>query len=85
MMSASVVSAGAAKSGYYLAEGYYAADSDEAAQASRWFGKAAAELGLEGRVDDALFSAMLEGRTFQTEGGDLYEDRRMGRMVKGEH
>ena len=59
MMSATVVSGGAASSGYYRAEGYYAADSEVAAAASQWFGKAAEELGLRGQVDDALFTSML--------------------------
>jgi hypothetical protein len=39
MMSATVVSAGAASSGYYNIEGYYAADSPEAQAAAEWFGK----------------------------------------------
>jgi conjugative relaxase-like TrwC/TraI family protein len=84
MMSATVVSGGAASSGYYRAEGYYAADSEEAAAASQWFGKAAEELGLKGQVDDALFTSMLEGQTYEKGISGLQEGRQMGRMVDGE-
>lgn len=84
MMSATVVSGGAASSGYYRAEGYYAADSEEAAAASQWFGKAAEELGLKGQVDDALFTSMLEGQTYEKGITGLREGRQMGRMVDGE-
>ena len=84
MMSATVVSGGAASSGYYRAEGYYAADSEVAAAASQWFGKAAEELGLRGQVDDALFTSMLEGQTYEKGITGLQEGRQMGRMVDGE-
>ena len=84
MMSATVVSAGAASSGYYKAEGYYAAGSPEAQQASSWFGKGAASLGLEGQVDDAIFTRMLEGQTFTERDGKLEPGRVMGRMIDGE-
>ncbi|WP_170432918.1 MobF family relaxase [Ruegeria arenilitoris] len=76
MMSVSQVSAGAAASGYYREEGYYKAGSPEAEQAARWFGKAAAGIGLTGQVDEEKFAAFLEGRA---PGGKL-----MGRYVDGE-
>lgn len=84
MMSATLVSAGAASSGYYKAEGYYAAGSQEAEQAASWFGRAAEQLGLSGRVDDALFTRMLDGQTFTTESGRLEPQRLMGRIQDGE-
>ncbi len=84
MMSATLVSAGAASSGYYKSEGYYAAGSQEAEQAASWFGRAAEHLGLSGRVDDALFTRMLEGQTFTNENGRLEPQRLMGRIENGE-
>jgi len=77
MMSGSVVSAGAASSQYYKSEGYYIAGSQEAENAAQWFGKAAEAAGLTGKVDDKLFTELLEGKT--PEGG-----RQMGRIVDGE-
>ena len=64
MMSATVVSPGAASSGYYKTEGYYTAGSEEGDAAASWFGKGAEALGLEGRVDDEMFTQMLDGQTF---------------------
>ena len=64
MMSAAVVSSGAASSRYYKAEGYYAQGSAEADAAAVWFGKAAESLGLKGQVDDALFESLLQGQTW---------------------
>ncbi|WP_299775763.1 MobF family relaxase [uncultured Tateyamaria sp.] len=76
MMSVSNVSAGAAASGYYKEEGYYKAGSPEAEKAAQWFGKAAEEAGLTGRVDDARFSELLDGQT--------PDAKEMGRYVDGE-
>jgi len=76
MMSISNVSAGAAASGYYKTEGYYMAGSPEGDAAARWFGEAAKEEGLQGRVDDAKFAQLLDG---QAPNGQV-----LGRMVKGE-
>ena len=77
MMTASVVSAGAAKSGYYQTEGYYKAGSPEAEAATQWFGKAAEKFGLVGQIDDARFAAILDGETPST-------GRMMGKYVDGE-
>ena len=76
MMSISTVSAGAAASGYYKEEGYYKAGSDEAKNATQWFGKAAEQEGLTGHVDDKRFAELLDG---QAPDGKL-----MGRYVDGE-
>ncbi|RYG90081.1 conjugative relaxase [Loktanella sp. IMCC34160] len=84
MMAATPVSPGAAASGYYKSEGYYKAGSPEADAAAEWFGKAANELGLAGRVDDALFASMLEGQTYEKAGEGLTKGRLMGRYVDGE-
>lgn len=77
MMSASTVSGGAASSGYYHAEGYYLEGSQEAEDASQWFGKSAAEHGLVGFVDDAAFAQLLDGDPPNDQGP-------MGRYVDGE-
>ena len=84
MMSATVVSAGAASSGYYKTEGYYAAGSEEGDAAASWFGKGAEALGLEGRVDDAMFTQMLDGQTFVAPEKGPIKDRLMGKYVGGE-
>ena len=76
MMSISNVSAGAAASGYYKTEGYYIAGSPEGDAAAKWFGKAAKEEGLTGRVDDAKFAQLLDGQA--------PDGRLMGRTVGGE-
>lgn len=62
MMSAIKVSAGAVASGYYKAEGYYAAGSEEGERATSWAGEEAADLGLDGPVDDAAFQKLLDGQ-----------------------
>jgi conjugative relaxase-like TrwC/TraI family protein len=77
MMSVSQISAGAASTGYYKAEGYYLNDEDAARAASRWFGRAAEAHGLSGQVDDSRFADLLEGRP--PNGQD-----RIGRIVDGE-
>jgi len=84
MMSAAVVSSGAASSRYYKAEGYYAQGSAEADAAAVWFGKAAASLGLEGQVDDALFESLLQGQTYEPTPDGLQKTRLMGRIQNGE-
>lgn len=84
MMSATVVSAGAASSGYYKTEGYYAAGSEEGDAAATWFGKGAEALGLEGRVDDEMFTLMLDGQTFVASEDGPIKDRLMGKHVGGE-
>ena len=84
MMSATVVSAGAASSGYYKTEGYYAAGSEEGDAAASWFGKGAEALGLEGRVDDEMFTQMLDGQTFVAGEEGPVKDRLMGKHVGGE-
>ncbi|MCL4068173.1 relaxase domain-containing protein [Pseudomonas sp. GX19020] len=93
MMSLSNVSAGAAASGYYRAEGYYVAGSPEAQAAASWFGEAAehlADIGMEtfrDRVDDQLFSDMLNGHAPSLERdaqGNWKEGPALGRWVDGE-
>lgn len=76
MMSISNVSAGAAASGYYKEEGYYKAGSEEGQKAGSWFGKAAAQNGLTGFVDDTQFSRLLDG--------EAPDGKLMGRYVDGE-
>jgi len=84
MMSISTVSGGAASSGYYKSEGYYAAGSEEGDAAATWFGEKAEALGLEGRVDDALFTQMLEGVSFKLGKDGPEPDKLMGKIVDGE-
>lgn len=93
MMSVSNVSAGAAASGYYKAEGYYIAGSPEAEAAAIWFGKATETLAqngqnqFSGRVDDRAFSEMLRGYAPPTEKdaeGNWKEGQTLGRIVDGE-
>lgn len=93
MMSLSNVSAGAAASGYYRAEGYYIEGSPEAEAAASWFGKAAEELVSVGRaefgerVDDTTFSELLNGYApslEKTEDGGWKEPAELGRYVDGE-
>ena len=84
MMSISTVSAGAASSGYYKSEGYYAAGSEEGDAAAKWFGAKAEALGLEGRVDDALFTQMLEGVAFKPGKNGPEPEKLMGKIVDGD-
>ena len=84
MMNATIVSPGAAASGYYKTEGYYAADSAEGRAAAEWYGREADNLGLEGRVDDALFAELLQGQTLEQGEDGLTKGRLMGRIVDGE-
>lgn len=92
-MSLSNVSAGAAASGYYQAEGYYIAGSQEAQAAASWFGKAAEHLvdigweAFRGGVDNQLFSDMLQGHAPSLErgsDGNWTEGQTLGRWVGGE-
>jgi conjugative relaxase-like TrwC/TraI family protein len=84
MMNPNVVSRGAAASGYYNAEGYYASGSKEAEASASWFGKGAEALGLRGSVDDQVFAQILDGQSFKNEDGTLTPDRLMGKIVDGE-
>lgn len=77
MMTASVVSAGAASAGYYKAEGYYKSGTPEAEAATQWIGQAAEKFGLVGEIDDEKFAAVLDGETPST-------GRMMGKYVDGE-
>ena len=45
---------------YYAADNYYA--QYEARDASAWYGQGADELGLQGKVDENAFAAVLAGR-----------------------
>ncbi|MEM8981243.1 MAG: MobF family relaxase, partial [Pseudomonadota bacterium] len=76
MLSTNTVSPGAAASGYYKAEGYYKAGTDEAEASAQWFGRGASEIGLKGHVDDITFAKLLEG---EAPNGQL-----MGRYRGGE-
>ncbi|AVX05952.1 multifunctional conjugation protein TraI (plasmid) [Maritalea myrionectae] len=82
MMSRQTVSSGAASSGYYKAEGYYIEGSEEAKAAAQWFGKEAKALGLEGQIDDNIFTKMLEGQTYEKGPDGLVEGRDMSKGVK---
>ncbi len=93
MLSVSNVSAGAAASGYYSTEGYYAAGSPEAEAAAQWFGRAAEYLAAEGQlefqgpIDDRVFADLLDGRVPPTEKnkkGEWRQGQILGRWVDGE-
>lgn len=84
MMKATNISAGAAQSGYYKAEGYYSSESTEGDKSTEWFGRGAAALSLEGPVDDALFERLLNGETFEMGEDGLKEGRIMGKWENGE-
>lgn len=84
MMSTTLVSAGAAASGYYKTEGYYLEGSEEGDAAAAWFGDEAQRLGLEGRIDDGLFSDLLEGQTYEPGNDGLVKGRLMGVFRDGE-
>lgn len=85
MMSASTVSAGAAASGYYQAEGYYQAGTPEAEAAAQWVGRAAAEFDKVGQVNDADFDRLLDGETLERNNvGQVEFGRKMGKIVDGE-
>jgi conjugative relaxase-like TrwC/TraI family protein len=84
MMKATNISPGAAKSGYYNVEGYYTKDSDEAGDASTWYGKAAKELGLEGKLDPLVFEKMLDGQTYEKGPDGIVEGKLSGRWSNGE-
>ncbi|MDB9804410.1 relaxase domain-containing protein [bacterium] len=83
MMGATTVSTGAAGSGYYKTEGYYLEGSKEGAEAASWFGEQAKALGLDGRVDDEMFSSMLTGQTYEVGKDGPVEGRLMGRYTDG--
>jgi len=59
MLSVSAVRSAKGAAGYFAADNYYTAG--EAETSGEWFGKGAALLGLEGKVDQAAFEALLEG------------------------
>ncbi len=61
MLSIGNLSAGQASSGYYRQDGYYAKDSEEAREASQWFGKGAEAAGLSGYVDPKTFDDVMKG------------------------
>ena len=63
MLSTSPLSSGHAASGYYRSEGYYIAGSPEAEHSAIYHGKGAVDAGLEGRVNDDTFTALLDGQT----------------------
>ena len=59
MLSVSAVRSAKGAAGYFAADNYYTAG--EAETSGEWFGKGASLLGLEGKVDQAAFEALLEG------------------------
>ena len=59
MLSVSAVRSAKGAAGYFAADNYYTAGDAETS--GEWFGKGAALLGLEGKVDQAAFEALLEG------------------------
>lgn len=61
MLSIANISVGQASSGYYRQDGYYAKDSDDAKEASQWFGKGAEAAGLSGYVDPKTFDDVMKG------------------------
>ena len=74
MLSITNISAGQA-SHYYEKDDYYAKDSPEHKESSRWFGKGASTLGLSGQVEKAKFVAMLQGK--------LPTGQQLGRITDG--
>ncbi|WP_156680481.1 MobF family relaxase [Sphingomonas profundi] len=60
MLSVSSVRSAKGAAGYFAADNYYT--TGEAETSGEWFGKGAAALGLEGKVDKDRFEALLEGR-----------------------
>ncbi len=63
---------------YFEVDGYYAKNDPEHRKASRWYGEAAALLGLHGTVKPNRFESVLAGYVPGT-------DLRLGRMRDGEH
>ena len=59
MLSVSSVRSAKGAAGYFAADNYYTAG--EAETAGEWIGNGAALLGLEGKVEQAIFEALLEG------------------------
>jgi conjugative relaxase-like TrwC/TraI family protein len=60
MLSIGSIKSASGAAGYYAKDNYYT--EGEAKDASEWFGKAAAALGLEGPVDPKVFEAVLRGQ-----------------------
>lgn len=60
MINLTALRSASAAASYYQADNYYL--RDEAEEASAWTGQAARELGLQGRVDETTFAAMLAGK-----------------------
>ena len=80
-----VVSIGAVASAaqgvsYYERDGYYAKDDAAHREASAWFGKGAAALGLEGTVDPDLFTDILAGEVPDGSGLRLGRRNREGEI-----
>ena len=80
-----VVSIGAVASpaqgvSYYERDGYYAKDDAAHREASAWFGKGAAALGLEGPVDPDLFTDTLAGEVPDGSGLRLGRRNREGEI-----
>ena len=80
-----VVSIGAVASpaqgvSYYERDGYYAKEDPAHREASAWFGKGAAALGLEGTVDPDLFTDILAGEVPDGSGLRLGRRNREGEI-----
>ena len=74
MLSITNISAAQA-SHYYEKDDYYAKDSPEHKEASKWFGKGATALNLNSQVEKEAFIAMLQGK--------LPSGQQVGRIVDG--
>lgn len=60
MISLAVLGSAASAASYYAADNYYT--RDEAHESSAWYGQAAEELRLTGKVDETAFAGILGGR-----------------------
>lgn len=60
MITLSRLGSASSASDYYSADNYYT--SDQTQETSAWFGCGAEELGLQGKVDEQAFAAVLEGK-----------------------
>ncbi len=71
-----IKSGGEAKHYFIEQDNYYLKDSPEALEASRWLGKGAETLGLEGAVNPEMFEQLLHGK--------LPDGKQLGKLEDGE-
>ena len=81
MLSIGAIASAAQGASYYERDGYYAKDDPEHREASAWFGKGAAALGLSGPVDPDTFRAILEGKVPDGSGTELGKRGRDGKIT----